>query len=171
MCVGLDDEKSKKVCSHKEHADLDQLLELHTNLTSVQSKLLDILQSHWREGDVRDAQQREMRKHWTKFTVSLEETLDSISVNTSRLMTDLFSGFMRLQSFTKDSTRFLTSDLQSLQGDVQNVRGELRRMHDDIGGFTVEGIFQVEELAEMSRRRLSMVLLPACTLNVDTRCD
>jgi hypothetical protein len=134
------------------------LLELHTNLTTVQGKLLQVLQSHWREGNVRDTQQQEVQKQWTEFTVSLEETLGSISANTSSLMADLFSGLLRLQSFTRDSMKFVADEIRMLEGDVKDVRGELTRVQGEIDLIATGGVSKVEELAEMTQRRLSMVL-------------
>ena len=123
----------------------------------MQEKLLQVLQSHWREGDFRETQQRDVQKQWTEFTVSLEETLGSISANTSSLMADLFSGLLRLQSFTRDSMKFVAEELRILEGGVKDVRGELGRVQGEIGLIATDGISKVEELAEMSQRRLSMV--------------
>src|SRR5271155_4580545 len=110
------------------------------------------------EGNVRDTQQREVQNQWTEFTVSLEETLGSISANTSSLMADLFSGLLRLQSFTRDSMKFVAEELRMLEGDVKDVRGELTRVQGEIDSIATGGVSKVEELAEMSQRRLSMVL-------------
>src|SRR5208282_5388920 len=136
----------------------DQLLELHTNLTSVQAKLLQVLQSHWREGNIKETQQKEVQKQWNKFTVSLEETLYSISGNTSSLMTDLFSGLLRLQSFTRDSAKFVADELRTLEGDVKDVRHEIRQVQEDIDLVATGGVSRIEELAEMSLHRFSRVL-------------
>ena len=157
--AGLDDERLRKVCLSEDYTEEDQILELHTNLTVVQAKLLQVLQSHWREENSRETQKREVQKQWTEFTISLEDTLNSVSANTSSLMGDLISGLLKLQVFTRDSTEFVANELQSLEGDVQNMRSELRRVQDDIALLAAGGISQVEELAEISQQRLYMVPL------------
>jgi hypothetical protein len=117
-----------------------------------------VLQSHWREGSFRETQQQDVQKQWTEFPVSLDETLGSISANTSSLMADLFSGLLRLQSFTRDSMKFVAEELRMLEGDVKDVRGELTRVQWEIDLIATGGVSKVEELAEMSQRRLSMVV-------------
>jgi hypothetical protein len=107
---------------------------------------------------VRGQQQQEAQKVWTDFTGSLEETLDLISANTSELMRGLFNGLLRLQRFTRDSARFVGEEFQTLEGDVRDVREELRRVHDDIESLATAGVSKVEGLAEISQQRLSMVL-------------
>jgi hypothetical protein len=134
------------------------LLELHTNLTFVQAKLLEILQGQLGEAEVREMQQRDVQRHWTEFTSSLEESFDLIAANTTELMKDLFSRLLRLQSFTRDSARFVAEELQILEMDVCSVRGELRRVHKDLDALGIAGISAIDQLAEMSQQRLSMVI-------------
>jgi hypothetical protein len=142
----------------------DQLLELHTNLTFVQEMLLQVLQSHWKEATSRETQQREVQKQWTEFTTSLEERLGSISANTSNLMGDLFSGLLRLQSFTRGSMKFVADEFRMLEGDVKDMRDRLGQVHDNMELIATGGVSKVQEFAEMSQRRLSMVLSLAVVL-------
>ena len=134
------------------------MLELHTKLTAVQAKLLQVLQSHWKEGSTKATQQREVQKQWREFTTSLEESFHSISGNTSSLMKDLFSGLLRLQKFTRDSAKSVSDELQTLGGDIKDVRKELLHVQEDMELIATGGISKIEELAEMSHHRLSRVL-------------
>jgi len=90
--------------------------------------------------------------------MSLEETLNSISGNTSSLMKDLFSGLLRLQKFTRDSAKSVSDELQTLGGDIKDVRKELLHVQEDMELIATRGISKIEELAEMSQHRLSRVL-------------
>jgi hypothetical protein len=135
----------------------DQILELHTNLTVIQGRLLEILNGQFSEAKGREMQQRKNQKKWTEFTMSLEESLKSISANTTVLLRELFSGLLRLQSFTRESTRFIGDELKTLEEDVRNVRGEIHRVHDDIDALGITGVAKVEELAGLGQHQLSMV--------------
>lgn len=137
---------------------IDQLLELHTNLTFVQARLLEILQGQLGNAEVREMQQQSVQRHWNEFSMSLEESFDSISVNTTNLMKELFTGLLRLQSLTRESSIYIADEIQTLEVDVRKVRGELRRVHDDIDTVGTAGVSKIDQLAEMSQQRLSMVL-------------
>jgi hypothetical protein len=102
-------------------------------------------------------QQRRNQKKWTEFTISLEQSLELISANTTILLRELFTGLLRLQSFTRDSTRFIDDELKILEEDVRNVRGEIRRVHEDIDALGTSGVAKVEELAGLGQHQLSMV--------------
>ena len=132
-------------------------MELHTNLTVIQGKLLEILNGQFSESKGREMQQRRNQKKWTEFTISLEQSLELISANTTILLRELFSGLLRLQSFTRDSTRFIGDELKTLEEDVRNVRGEIRRVHEDIDVLGTSGVAKVEELAGLGQYQLSMV--------------
>jgi hypothetical protein len=54
--------------------------------------------------------------------------------------------------------KFVAEELRMLEGDVKDVRGELTRVQGEIDLIATGGVSKVEELAEMSQRRLSMVL-------------
>ena len=135
----------------------DQVLELHTNLTLVQGRLLEILHEQWRNAEVRELQQETVQRHWDQFTVSLEESLHLISTNGTKLMKELFTGLLRLQSFTRDSARHVGEEIAMLEGDVRNVREQLRRVDDVIDGMASRGASKVDQLAEISQQRLSTV--------------
>ena len=135
----------------------DQVLELHTNLTLVQGRLLAILHEQWRNAEVRELQQETVQRHWDQFTVSLEESLHLISTNGTKLMKELFTGLLRLQSFTRDSARHVGEEIAMLEGDVRNVREQLRRVDDVIDGMASRGASKVDQLAEISQQRLSTV--------------
>jgi len=166
MYVGLEEPKSRKVrilppASHEITTSnfrfLDQLLELHTNLTLLQRKLLDILESQLKDIEERDIQHQNVRKQWNEFTGQLEESFNLIAMNTTDLMRDVITGLLRLQSFTKDSTRFVVEEIESLEGDVKKVRGEIRQFHEDIEMVGRIGVSKVEGIAELSQQRLLMV--------------
>jgi len=135
----------------------DQVLELHTNLTLVQGRLLEILHGQWNDAEVRELQQETVQRHWDQFTVSLEESLHLISTNGTKLMKELFTGLLRLQSFTRDSARHVGEEIAMLEGDVRNVREQLRRVDDVIDGMASRGASKVDQLAEISQQRLSTV--------------
>lgn len=140
--------------------DLDQLLELHSNLTSVQAKLLEILRTQLNEAEAREAQQRTSQKHWNDFTSSLEESLESISSNTTSLMKDLFLGFLRLQSFSRDTARYVSEELRTLDVDIHGIRGRLQQIQGEINALGNSEISQIDQLAEMNKHQLSIVFLP-----------
>ena len=169
MYAGLEDRKLRKVPLLILRIDVkDQLLELHTNLTLVQARLLEILHEQLGDAEVREMQQQTVQRHWNQFTVSLEESLDLISVNATKMMTELFTGLLRLQSFTRDSARYVGEELVMLEGDVGNVRGELHRLHEDINGIASKGISKIDDLAERSQQRLSMVCTWVLSADLDT---
>jgi hypothetical protein len=126
-------------------------------LTIIQGKLLEILNGQFSEFKGREMQQRRNQKKWTEFTISLEQSLELISANTTVLLRELFSGLLRLQSFTKDSTRFIGDELKTLEDDVRNVRGDIRRVHDDVDALGTSVVAKVEELAGLGQHQLSMV--------------
>jgi hypothetical protein len=142
-------------------------LELHTNLTLVQTRLLNILQTQLGEAERRDVRQRGVQKQWNEFTVSLEESLDLLSVNITNLMRELFTGLLTLQSFTRDSARHVGGELQSLELDVLHVRGQLLGIHDDIDALGSHGVLKMDEMNEMTLQQLSKVLFCFCTY-IDT---
>ena len=146
--VGSEDEKSRRVLPKRDSLTEDQLLDLHTNLTCVQSRLLEILHERLAEAEARESREQNVQKLWTEFTSSLEEALESISTNTTTLMRELFIGLLKLQSFTKESARYVGEELQWLQDDVHNIREYLRRLHEDIQGIRTEGISKVYEFSE-----------------------
>jgi Tht1-like nuclear fusion protein len=138
-------------------SNLDQLLELHTNLTSVQARLLEILRTQLNEAEAREMQQQTAQRHWNGFTSSLEKSLESISSNTTSLMKDLFLGLLKLQSFTRNTARFVSEELYSLDKDVYNIRGRLQQMQGEINTLEMAGVSKIDQLAEMNQHRLTMV--------------
>ena len=80
-----------------------------------------------------------------------------ISTNGTKLMKELFTGLLRLQSFTRDSARHVGEEIAMLEGDVRNVREQLRRVDDVIDGMASRGASKVDQLAEISQQRLSTV--------------
>ena len=164
MYAGLDNNKLRKVFPVSTNVwgfclpdKRDQLLELHTNLTFVQSRLLEILHGQLRDAEAREVQQQVVERHWTEFTMLMEESFELISANATNLIRELFMGLLRLQSFTRDSVRYVAEELQSLEVEVRDVRGELRQVHDGIDDIATTGISKVRQLAEISQQRLSMV--------------
>lgn len=155
--VGSENEKSRRVLTLRDLLTEDQLLDLHTNLTCVQSRLLEILHEQLGEAEARESREKNVRKVWTEFTSSLEDALESISANTTTLMRELFIGLLKLQSFTKESAKYVGEELQWLQDDVHNVREHLRRLHEDIQGIGTEGISKVDKLSEHAQDHLSKV--------------
>ena len=160
--AGLEDRKLRKAIPPIPGLIEDQLLELHTNLTFVQARLLEILHGQLEEAEVREMQQRTVQRHWNEFTMSLQGSLDLIWANGTEMMTELFTGLLRLQSFTKDSAKHVGEELAMLEGDVRNIRGELHRVHEDIDGISSKGVSKMDELAERSHQRLSMVCTWIC---------
>jgi hypothetical protein len=146
----------------------DQLLELHTNLTFVQSRLLEILHGQLEEAEVREMQQRTVQRHWNEFSMSLQGSLDLIWANGTEIMTELFTGLLRLQGFTRDSVKHIGEELVMLEGYVRNVRGELHRVHEDIDGIATRGVSKMDELAERSQQQLSMVCTWILSVDLDT---
>ena len=135
----------------------DQLLELHANLTDVQGKLLEILRGYMEDGKVHETQQQRVQKHWNEFTVSLEQNLDVLSTNTTTLLRDLFSGLLRLQSFTRVSTRFVADELDTLEQDVRTIRGEISLLNADIDNLGNTGVARVEKLGEITQQQMILV--------------
>ena len=168
MYAGLEDRKSRKAILHASVLMKDQLLELHTNLTFVQARLLEILHEQLGDAEGRMMRQRAVQRHWNEFTMSLEESLDLISTNATEMMTELFTGLLRLQSFTRDSARYVGEEFALLEGDVRNVRGRLRRAYEDIDGIASNGISKIDELSERSQQRLFMVYTRGLSVDLDT---
>jgi hypothetical protein len=146
---------------------IDQLLDLHSNLTSVQAKLLEILQEQLADAKVRERQQQLTQKHWTEFTISLTDSLDLISANASDLMRDLFTGLLTLQSFARDSAINIAEELRTLEVDVRGVRGELRQVQHDIDALGNVGLSKIDQIAEMSQHQLSIVPTSVLAINAD----
>jgi hypothetical protein len=107
MFVGLDDEKWRRVFLGLRYVMVDQLLVLHANLTDVQARLLDILHQQVRDIEEKGARQQDVQTRWNEFTLSLQDSLDLISGNTTTLLQDVFSGLLKLQVLTRDSKRFV----------------------------------------------------------------
>ena len=135
-------------------------MDLHANLTLVQSKLLDILHGQLDEAEQRAMHQQFMQREWSEFTVSLEKSLDLISVNVTHFVRDLFTALLRLQTFTRVTARRVAEELQNMEADVHNVRGELGRVHDDIDNLGSHGMLKIVEFNEFTQRQLYMVLIP-----------
>ena len=151
---------------------VDQLLELHADLTDVQARLLAILKSRFEEAQARDLQQRAWQAEWNDFTWSLEQSLDMIAKNTTQLMRDLFSGLLSLQSLTRDSTRFVSDGFQTLESGVQSLKYRLQDVDHEIDEVGKAGKMNVAALTEMAQRRLSLVGLftrPYSRLFMDSR--
>lgn len=130
---------------------------MHTNLTTVQAKLLEILNRQFSNSKAREIQQRKSQQRWTEFTVSLEERLELISVNASTLLQELLTGLLRVQDLTRDSTALIGGELHTLEKDIRNVRSEIRRVHEDVGTVGSTGAAKLEELAGAGENKLSMV--------------
>jgi hypothetical protein len=135
----------------------DQILELHTNLTVVQAKVLEILNTQFSEAKKREMQQREVQKKWTEFTISLEESLEIISANTTTLLQELFIGLLRVQELTRKSTIFLSGEFQTLEEDARNIRSQIGRVNNDVGTLASTGTAKIEELAGAGEQQLSLV--------------
>jgi hypothetical protein len=143
-------------------------LELHTNLTVVQARLLEILQGQLGNFQEKEIHQRAVQRHWNEFTMSMEESFDSMSAGASNLMKELFMGLLRLQSFTTESAKYVADELKMLELDVQNVRGELRQVHGEIDSLGTAGISKIDQLAEMSQQRLFVARPYGPRPNIDT---
>jgi hypothetical protein len=109
------------------------------------------------DGKVHETQQQRVQKHWNEFTVSLEQNLDLLSTNTTSLVRDLFSGLLRLQSFTRDSSRFVTDELDTLEQDVRTLRGEISLLNADIDNLGNTGVARVEKLGEITQQQMILV--------------
>ena len=168
MYAGLEDRKSRKAILHISALMKDQLLELHTNLTFVQARLLEILHGQLRDAELREMQQHDIQTHWNTFSMSLEESLNMISANATEIMTELFTGLLRLQSFTRDSARYVGEELALLGGDVRNVREEFRTAYENIDGIASRAVPIIDELAERSQQHLSMVNALGLSVDLDT---
>jgi len=137
---------------------VDQLLELHTNLTSVQVGLLEILHEQLDEAEKRETQQRVVQQQWNEFTTSLEGSLESLSVNTTSLMRELFMGLLRLRSFIRESTRYVGEELKTLEIEVRSLREQTHRVHEDLTTLGTNGISKIEELGEISLDQMLTVI-------------
>lgn len=135
----------------------DQLLALHANLTEVQGKLLEILRGHMEEAKANESKQKSVQKHWQEFTISLEQNLDVLSTNTTSLLRDLFSGLLRLQSFTRDSTRLVVEELGALDQEVRTVRGEISSLNTDIDNLGNNGVTRIEKLSQITQQQVMLV--------------
>ena len=135
----------------------DQLLELHANLTEVQGELLEILRGHMEEAKGHESKQKSVQKHWQEFTVSLEQNLGVLSTNTTSLLRELFSGLLRLQSFTRDSTRLVAEELGTLDQEVRIIRGEIGLLNTDIDNLGNNGVARIEKLSEITQQQVMLV--------------
>jgi hypothetical protein len=129
------------------------LLGLHTNLTVVQARLLDILHRQMEDIDKRSMMQQGAQRQWREFSVSLQDSLDLISGNTTNLLTDVFSGLLRLQSLTRESTKFVVQEVHEL-GD------KIRRINNDFDHLGQTGATRIQELGELTQGQISMVNPP-----------
>jgi hypothetical protein len=135
----------------------DQLLELHFNLTVVQERLLEVLNSQFHEAEITFEQQREMQRVWEEFTRSLDITLEIISTNTTDLMKDLYTGLLSLQSLMRTSTRFVGDELNVLSKAAQAIHEELHQVREDIDSAGLAGKSKIQELLATAETELSEV--------------
>lgn len=140
-------------------------MDLHANLTDVQSRLLEILREHVDEAKVQEGHQQVIQKQWNEFTVSLRQNLDVISMNTTTLLRDLFSGLLRLQSFTRDSTRLVAEELRTLEEEVSTIRGGISQVNNELDTLGEAEVARVEKLGEITEQQLTLVEIPLS--NVD----
>jgi len=126
---------------------VDELLELHSNLTSVQARLLEILRKEADTAEMRERDRRVVEQSWNAFTTSLEESLWVLSVNTSILTRDLLSALLRLQTFTTHSTDVVAEQISVLERDIRSVREQIGQVRIDvdtiIADVTQEHLFTV----------------------------
>lgn len=132
-------------------------MDLHANLTDVQGKLLEVLRGHMEDAKIQESQQQGVQKHWKEFTMSLEQNLDVLSTNTTTLLRDLFSGLLRLQSFTRDSTRFVAEELNTLEQNVRSIRGGMDLLDTNLNTLGNKGIAQLEQLSDATEEQLMLV--------------
>lgn len=135
-------------------------MNLHANLTDVQSKLLEILRVHLDDAKVHESHQQVIQKQWNEFTISLRQNLNVLSTNTTTLLRDLFSGLLRLQSFTKDSTRLMADELRTLEQEVRTIRGGIGRVNNELDTFSETEIGRVEKLSGIIQQQLILVYTP-----------
>jgi len=160
----------------RQEIEKDQLLELHLNLTSVQEKLLDILNGQFAAASQREQRNSAVEKTWSAFTEKLEGELAALEKNTQVLLGELFTGLLRLEGITRDSVIRVAGELGGLEEDVQEVRKGLRLMEEDISAIEMLASEKVEELGEKSQKRLSIVcpcnlsFLLWALMHVDLKC-
>ena len=123
----------------------------------MQERLLDILRTQFEEAEVRNMEQRVLQKNWNEFTESLEEVLMLISMNSTDLMRDLFTGLLSLQSLTRDSTRLVNDEVQKLAAGMNAAQEKLRDVKGDIDILGNSASANIEELAATAWRHLSLV--------------
>jgi len=158
MYAGLDDMRSRRVPTHIcGFADVDQLLELHSNLTVVQARLVEILRMELEDALAREREQRVVQRNWNAFTNSLEENLSVLTFNATNLTRDLLGALVRLQMLTRDSATTVADHLALLEGDIRSVRQHIQQVRLDMDAFSAAELSVVETLAEASQERLSMV--------------
>ena len=138
-------------------ADVDQLLELHSNLTVVQARLVEILKTELEDALARGRQQRVVQQNWNAFTDSLEENLSVLHVNTTSLTRDLLDALVRLQTLTQHSATTVADHLALLENDIRSVRQQIWQVRLDMDTFSAAELSVVEALAEASQERLSLV--------------
>lgn len=131
----------------------------------MQSRLLEILREHVDEAKVHEGQQQVIRKHWDEFTVSLRQNLDVLSMNSTTLLRDLFSGLLRLQSFTRDSTRLVAEELHTLEQEVSTIRAGISQVNNELDTLGETEVARVEKLSEITEQQLILVEIPR--FNVD----
>jgi hypothetical protein len=136
---------------------LDQLLELHSNLTVVQARLLEVLQAEAQSAQERGGQQAIVQANWDSFTESLGESLGVLSANTSALTTELLGALIRLQAFTRDSAAGVAEQLGVLEGDIGRVRDQIWQVQLEMDVFGEGELSAVGKLGDASQERLFMV--------------
>src|SRR5205085_34232 len=112
-----------------------------------------------------EGRQQVIHKHWDDFTVSLRQNLDVLSMNTTTLLRDLFSGLLRLQSFTRDSTRFVAGELHNLEQEVRTIRAGISQVNNELDTLGKTEVTRVEKLSEITEQRLTLVKTPRFNVN------
>lgn len=123
----------------------------------MQARLLEVLHGEVEMAEVWGRDRRVVEHNWNAFTISLEESLGVLSVNTSILTRDLLSALLRLQTFTRDSADVVAHQLSILEGDICGVREQLRQVRIDVDTIGESGVSAVESMIDVSQERLFMV--------------
>jgi hypothetical protein len=118
---------------------------------------LDILYVQLGDIEDREVKQRDVQRAWNEFTVVLRDDLDLIATNTTSIFHDVLSGLLRIQSFTRDSTRFVAQEIQGLEKEVRAVRNEIQHAQDTIDELANSGIAGIRDLGEHTLVQISMV--------------
>jgi hypothetical protein len=131
---------------------------LFANLTVIQGRLLTLLEDSVLDAEERVSTQDEVQRKWEKFTSAMDQSLGGMQGNVTYMMGEVVSRLLYLQRFTRDSTRFVTDELDLLRDGVGDVRRQVDMFRVDMGDFIAAEKGEIETLGRISQGQFSAVL-------------